>query len=188
MSNNFEGAYQATGHLLGLGHRRVACISNLTLASSVSERIRGYEQAMRDANLLPYAPVPLLGKSTLEADAAPPELTREELIFVDHMLGVRERPTGVFCVNDFIAIGVINHFLACGVRVPEEVAVVGFDDSPFAPLARVSLTSVAQSGAEIGKKAAEALFDQIAGQPVVEPTLLLPTRLVVRRSSGEPVY
>ena len=183
MSENYQGAYLATKHLLDLGHQRVACISNLTPATSVSERIRGYEQAMRDANLLPYAPIPLLGKSTLEADSTPPVLSAEELKFVEHMLGVQKRPTGIFCINDFIAIGVMRYFLSKGVRIPEDIAIVGFDDSPFASFAPVPLTTVAQFGAEIGRQAAEVLFAMLSGKPFAEETILLPTRLVVRSST-----
>jgi DNA-binding LacI/PurR family transcriptional regulator len=185
MADHYGGAYQATKHLLALGHRRVVCIHNLTLATSVSERVRGYEQAMRDANLLPYAPVPVLGKSTLEADVAPPVLSEAELALVEHMLGVAEIPTAVFCINDFIAIGVMRYFLGRGMRIPDDMAVVGFDDSPFAPFAPVPLTSVAQSGYEIGNKAAEVLFGLLANPQAEVGTVFVPTKLVIRKSSGE---
>jgi GntR family transcriptional regulator of arabinose operon len=184
MADHYGGAYQATKHLLELGHRRIVCINNLTLATSVSERVRGYEQAMRDANLLPYAPVPVLGKSTLEADAAPPIISEGELALVEHMLGVKEKPTAIFCINDFIAIGVMRHCLEKGLRIPEDMAVVGFDDSPFAPFTQVPLTTVAQSGFEIGRKAAEVLFGLLSSPQTAARTVCVPTRLVIRKSSG----
>jgi DNA-binding LacI/PurR family transcriptional regulator len=184
MADHYGGAYQATQHLLDLGHRRVVCIHSLTLATSVSERVRGYEQAMRDANLLPYAPVPVLGKSTLEADLTPPMLGEAELALVEHMLGVKEPPTAVFCINDFAAIGVSRYFLGKGLRIPEDIAVVGFDDSPFAPFAPVPLTSIAQSGYEIGQKAAEVLFELLSDPQTPVGTVFVPTKLVIRKSSG----
>jgi DNA-binding LacI/PurR family transcriptional regulator len=184
-ADNFGGAYSAVRHLHDLGHRRIACVTNSSTLTSVLERVRGYEQAMRDANLLPYAAVPLLGASTLMADATPPELEPGELMLVEHMLGVAEPPTAVFCINDFAAIGVMRRLLALGVAVPGGIAVAGFDNSLFAPYAPVPLTSVAQPAVEIGAKAAQEVVAVIQGGVSPDEVICLPTRLVVRESTAE---
>lgn len=186
LADNFGGAYAAVQHLLQLGHQRITCIINTISLSSVEQRFRGYEQAMRDANLLPYAPIPLLGASTILADTSPPVLSPAELRWVDHMLQVKERPTALFCINDFAAIGVMRHLLELGISIPDEMAVAGFDNSPFAPFAPVPLTSVAQPGAEIGARAAETLLAAVAGHPIHPATILLPTHLVIRSSTVQP--
>jgi LacI family transcriptional regulator len=164
-ADNFTGAYAAVRHLLDLDHRRIACISNSTVLTSVLERVKGYEQAIRDANLLPYAAVPLLGPSSLLADETPLDIGADEFRLVEHMLHVDERPTALFCINDFAAIGVMRNLIAMGIRIPADLAVVGFDNSPFAPYAPVPLTSVAQPAAEIGAQAAQAVVAAIQGGP-----------------------
>jgi LacI family transcriptional regulator len=183
-ADNFAGAYSAVRHLLDLGHRRIACISNSTVLTSVLERVKGYEQAMRDANLLPFAAVPLLGSSSLLADAMPLDIGADEFRLVEHMLHVDGRPTALFCINDFAAIGVMRHLVAMGIRIPAGMAVAGFDNSPFALYAPVPLTSVAQPAVEIGAQAAQAVVAAIQGGAGADEVICLPTRLVIRASTA----
>ncbi|HEX6290081.1 MAG TPA: GntR family transcriptional regulator [Herpetosiphonaceae bacterium] len=185
LADNIGGAYRAVEHLLAQGHSRIACISLPERPSSIEERIRGYEQALRDAGILPLAAVALaLGKHA--AGDSVPRYTAEELAPIDQLLAVRERPTALFCVNDFIALGVMQHVLARGLRVPQDLAIVGFDDIALAPYMPVPLTTVAQPKYEIGARAAQLLLDQIAGVAPADREIVLPTDLVVRASTGLP--
>lgn len=187
MADHFQGARDGVKHLLDLGHQRIACITHPVPASSVQERVRGYEQAMRAAGLLPYAAVSVLGLGAKTEQNTPPFYTADEMKLVDHMLGVRERPTAVFCVNDYLAIGVMRHVLAKGIRVPDDLAIVGFDNNPFAELAPVPLTTSAQPATEIGMKAVEVLLQYVDGKPVSDEPIRLPTQLIVRASSARQI-
>ena len=185
IADNYNGAYEAVTYLQSLGHRRIGCISQQpsALVSSAVERMQGYEQAMRDADLLPLATI-MAGVGSRTAGNVLPTISSEEMKFVDHMLKIPDRPTAVFCINDFVALSVLRHALSLGVRVPEDLAIVGFDDIPFAQLASVPLTTVAQPKLKIGMKAAELLLAQIAGTPLQKQTYRLPTQLVERESTG----
>lgn len=187
LADNFNGAYQAIRHLLDLGHRRIACITHPDLASSVSERIRGYEQAIRDAGLLPYAAVPMLSVGSRQDVDSPVVFSREDGRWVEHMFSVQDPPSAVFCINDYLAISVMRLALGHGLRVPEDLSIVGFDNNPFSQLAPVALTTIAQPTSEIGAKAVEVLLEKIEGTCCTEETLYLPTSLIARASTQPPV-
>jgi LacI family transcriptional regulator len=112
MADHRQSAYQGVKYLLSLGHRRIACISHPSESSSVTERIAGYEQAMREARLLPLATISLLGIGTVVADNVPPVFSDAELVYVDQMLDAFDRPTAVFCINDYVAIRVSQFILS----------------------------------------------------------------------------
>ena len=184
LSDNFNAAYQGVQYLLNQGHSRIACVSHLSDASSVIERIRGYQQAMRDAGRLPYATIKLLDCGAYPPGEIP-EYAAEELIEIDHALSVPERPTAVFCINDYIAIGVMRLALSKGLCVPKDLSVLGFDNSVFAQLAPVPLSSIEQQEVEIGARACEMLLDKIANPDAAPQKILLPTRLILRASTAK---
>ena len=184
MPDHYNGAYQAVKYLLDLGHRRIACVTNSDLASSVAERIRGYDQAMRDAGLLPYAAVPMLSTGSRVDTGSPIIFSLEDERWVEHMLSVKDPPSAVFCINDYVAISVMHLAIARGLRVPEDLAIVGFDNNPFSQLAPVPLTTIAQPTSEVGVKSVEVLLEIIEGIRMGEETIYLPTSLVVRSSTS----
>ncbi len=184
MADHFGGAYTAVKHLLSLGHRKIVAVTHPSRATSVSERLRGYEQAMRDAGLLPFLPIPILDEGK-NPPGALPVYTPGEMKWVDHMLSIPDRPTAAFCVNDNVAVGVMRLALSKGLRIPEDLALVGFDNSQFTQLTPVPLTSIEQNADEMGAKAAELLLRKIANPLEKDQKILLPTRLVVRRSTDK---
>lgn len=183
VADNVGGAYRAVEHLVTLGHRRIACISLPDQPSSVADRVRGYQQALRDAALLPLATV-VLPISTHSADESIPSYSAAELAPVEHLLSAQDAPTALFCVNDFIALGVMQYVLARGLRVPADIAIAGFDDIVLAPFMPVPLTTVAQPKYEIGARAAQLLLDRISGAAQPSSEIVVPTNLVVRASTG----
>jgi GntR family transcriptional regulator, arabinose operon transcriptional repressor len=183
MADHYQGAYLAVKHLIDLGHRKIVVVSHTSQASSVSERIRGYEQAMRDANLLPYSPVIVLDTEDHPVGQYPPIYSLDELRWIEHMLSVSDRPDAVFCVNDYTAINVMRLILSKGLRIPEDIALVSFDNSEFAQLTPVPLSSVEQNAVEMGARAAELLLRRIANPLEKDQKVLLPTRLIVREST-----
>lgn len=182
LSDNSGGAYRAVEHLLSLGHRRIACVSSADQPSSVVDRIHGYQQALRDAGILPLATVTIAPGGPSSAEV--PAYSVAALAPIDLVLGVSEPPTALFCVNDFLALGVMQHALARGLRVPRDLAIVGFDDIALAPYMPVPLTTVAQPKYELGVRAAQTLIDQIAGAAQAGRDIVLPTNLVIRSSTS----
>jgi LacI family transcriptional regulator len=104
------------------------------------------------------------------------------------ILGISPRPTAVFCANDLLALGVLQAMVAAGVRVPGEMAIVGYDDIEFAAAAAVPLTSVRQPAAKLGQTAAELLIAETAGhdEPHVHENVVYRPELVVRDSTRVP--
>jgi GntR family transcriptional regulator of arabinose operon len=181
--DNYGGAYRAVNHLLALGHRRIACVSHDGTISSVAERVRGYEQALRDAGLEPL-PLTILPWRDPLPDGQPPDYSVQDMAPVGRLLRASPAPTALFCINDFFALGTLRYILRSGRRIPEDVAIVGFDDIPLAALTPVPLTTVAQPKFEIGSRAALLLLDHISGKETAPRSVVLPTALVVRASSA----
>lgn len=173
--DNRAGAQGAVEHLLGLGHRRIACITNAPLHyTAAAERLQGYIDAM-DAAGLGHDPA-LRVEGAFEAGsghAAMAALLREV------------QPTAVFVASDVVAIGALRGLRDAGLRVPADVSVVGFDDIPIAAHVDPPLTTIHLPAGALGETAGRLLLDRIAGRPV-PPRTLLPTDLIVRDSSGRP--
>lgn len=184
LADNYGGAYAAVEHLIGLGHRRIACVTHEGQISSVDDRVTGYACAMRAAGLAYMAPVALQWREP-SREGQPPDYSDQDMAPINRLMHGTQAPTAVFCINDFIALGLLRHFHRRGLRVPEQVAVVGFDDIPLAPFIPVPLTTVAQPKFEIGVEAVRLLLDQITGQATASRSVVLPTALAVRASSGK---
>jgi DNA-binding LacI/PurR family transcriptional regulator len=183
--DNRGGAYRAVAHLIAQGHRRIGCVTHAGQVSSVEDRLQGYEQALLDARLAPLPPAVLEWREPGPA-GQPADYYHQDMTPVDRLVQAPEPATALFCINDFIALGVMRHVLGRGLRIPEQVAMVGFDDIPLAPFMPVPLTTVAQPKFEIGVQAALLLLDRISGKTEATPAVTLPTALVVRASSAAP--
>ncbi|MGY1704559.1 LacI family DNA-binding transcriptional regulator [Geodermatophilus sp. SYSU D00697] len=167
------GGRLAAGHLLECGHRRIAFVGGHSGLPQVQERHSGVAAAVGAA---PDAELTVLSPGELTV-AGGREAAAEVLA-----LPAADRPTAVVCANDLLALGVLQEMVRAGVRVPDEFAIVGYDDIEFAAAAAVPLTSVRKPRQLLGRRAAELLLDEArAGhrheQPVFEP------ELVVRESS-----
>ena len=174
-ADNVGGARAATQHLIDLGHRRIAHVRGRSDLVSAQLREQGYREALLAAGI-PFDPelVRVGGYRAVETtDAARELLTRPE------------RPTAVFAANDLSAIRVIEIARELGLRVPEDLSVVGFDNVPEASNAVPALTTVAQPLHQMGAEAVRLLLGLLAGG-TSEEHLLLPATLVVRASSAPP--
>ncbi|HLW02344.1 MAG TPA: LacI family DNA-binding transcriptional regulator [Ktedonobacterales bacterium] len=152
-TDNRYGAYLAVKHLLGLGHRRIGHIRGLYACSE--ERYQGYCDALREAGI---APDPAL---VLQGDFAPASGQACARAF----FAMPERPTALFVGNDQMAYGVLAVAQQLGVRIPDEVAVVGFDDIPLSAYIRPALTTVHQPFFEMGQRAARLLLSLVESAP-----------------------
>lgn len=181
--DNCGGARKAVEHLVQLGHRQIGCITHKGRISSVEERVKGYDEAMRAAGLLPLAPI-YLDWHGPTSQGLPPSFNPEEMTPIDQLLQSPARPTALFCVNDFTAGAVMQHILLRGFQIPKDVSLVGFDDIPLAPFLPVPLTTISQPRFEIGQQAADLLIHQVLSGLNEQDRVILPTELVVRDSSG----
>jgi LacI family transcriptional regulator len=165
----------AMGHLLDQGRERILCIAGRTNWLISAERLKGYHQALEERGL-PYEPeLVLTGDFTVRAG-------REA---VAQALGSGIPFDGVMAFNDYTAVGAIQVLQEEGIRIPEDVAVVGCDDIPLASLVRPGLTSVSFPQRDFGVAAMQAVLDMLAGRDV-EPVTRFDYHLAVRDSSTGP--
>jgi DNA-binding LacI/PurR family transcriptional regulator len=170
--DNRGAARRITGHLLRLGHRRIATITGAPIAVAAQDRLHGYGDALETYG------VPL----------------REQLIFegdfteTSGQLGMRSllehEPDAVFAASDRMAAGALNEIRASGLRVPEDIALVGFDDIPRAAEMDPQLTTIRQPVKRMGEAAIEMLLGLIDDPKGPPRRVVIPTELVVRASCG----
>lgn len=187
-SNNHRGGLQAVHHLLELGHTRIAflCTPHLDLWP-IAERHRAYEDAMRSAGLEPLEPIIIGSREEFKVYAEHLSyLTayRDEIEAVAQLLAAADRPTAIFAMNDLMAFIIIRAAAIAGVRVPEELSIVGFDNLALAEHVNPPLTTISQDPMGIGKEAARRLLAVIEGEPAQDIWTLLPTHLVTRSSTA----
>jgi LacI family transcriptional regulator len=171
-----SGADQAMRHLLELGHRRIAQITGPRGWLATEDRRRGYRAALAAAGVLP--------DPALEVRAEPEIAPGREA--ANHLLDLPEPPTAIFAFNDNIAIGALQAARARGLRVPDDLSVVGFDDVEHATIVTPTLTTVRQPLAEMGRTAVSLLTRLLENQRFETLHVELATRLVVRESTAPP--
>mgnify|MGYP006300208259 CR=1 FL=1 len=170
------GAYDLVMHLLNLGHRRIGLLGGSPTVSTAQDRLRGYRRALQQAGIPVDEDLILHRDYTQEAG----------YVMTQAILALPERPTALFAVNNFIAIGAVRALREANVRIPEDMALVGFDDLPLALMVEPFLTVAAQPAYEMGAKATALLLERINAEetPDTHSEMVLPTELIVRRSSG----
>lgn len=152
--DNFTASQKAVKHLLALGHRRIGLISCDNDYLSTIHREEGYRQALLDAGIKPEDELARDGDYSFKSG----------LRAASRLLLLTERPTSVFCISDIMAIGAIRAAGERGLRVPEDFAVVGFDNISFASMCDPMLTTVSQPKYDLGCTAMELLLKQIRGE------------------------
>ena len=173
-ATNWAGGYAATRHLLDLGHRRIGLIAGPPRLLCSRARSDGYRSALEEAG------VPATADLVVEGDFS------HESGFEQggRLLGRPDPPTAVFAASDQMALGLYEALRKRGLRVPDDVSVVGFDDLPVARWASPPLTTVRQPLAEMGALAARTALRLVRGETLATPRLELATELVVRDSSA----
>jgi len=169
-----NGIRQAVDHVVSLGHRRVAFISGPLALHSARTRRDAFLQGLRQHGITPDKKLIREGTHTAEGGQHATEA----------LLRAQRRPTAIVCSNDWTAIGALHAIDAAGLRVPEDISLVGFDDTPIASYSRPPLTTVRMSAAEIGASACQALFNLIEDKKHEGALLRIPTELVVRGSTA----
>ena len=175
--DNVAGARQLTAHLLSLGHQRIALVNGSLAVSTARDRLLGYQEALQAVGIQPDL-VRIVGNSYKRESGR--DAARELLLLPDE-----QRPTAIVATNNFLAVGVIEALRESSVRVPEDMAVVCFDDIELASALDPFLTVVAQPARTFGTLAAQFLIDRLRGEEDLAPRrVVLPPELTVRMSCG----
>jgi len=173
-TDNRAGAYRVVNHLAALGHRRIAFISNAPLFySGTQDRFAGYRQALAEHD------IPLQEELIRTAAFLP----HSAYAAMSELLALQKPPTAVFAASDVVALGAMSAIHAAHLRIPEDMAVVGFDDIFLAAHACPPLTTVRVPAYGLGWTSAEVLINLIKGEEEVS-SVILETELVIRESCG----
>ncbi len=176
VTNNEAAGRAAAGLLVELGHRRIGHIAGPAHISSARGRLAGYTQALQDGglpvdpNLIVYAPFTTEGGYRAALD----------------LLNRDDRPSAIFSANDMQAVGVMKAARELGIRLPDELALVGGDDIELAEFLEVPLTTFHQPAFEIGSRGAELLLSRLVGDAKEPQQIVMTPQLIVRQSSGGP--
>ncbi len=174
MSDNVEGAAAAVRHLYGLGHRRIATITGMVDSRPGADRLRGYRAAVQESGLAYRDDYVAYGDFYAESG-------REA---TERLLALAEPPTAIFAAADMMAIGAIRAAAQAGLRVPEDLSIIGFDDIQLATHVNPPLTTMRQDKLGLGAAAGDALVARVAGDPDRPALRTLGVELVVRGSTA----
>lgn len=178
VANNFKGAYEATEYLLSQGYKRIAAIANSEFLSITTERLDGYRQALDKYGI---KEIPALVKHCFYGGLVASEIQEA----VGKLLSLKQRPDAIITMSDKLTTGCLKTLNANGVKVPEDMALVGFSNSDLVELLCPPLTVVCQPAMEMGQAATELLLQLIESKhPVTEfENRVLPPHLIIGKSS-----
>ena len=175
-ADNEEGALNATRHLIEMGHKRLAMIVGPLRLTNARERLNGFTRAMKEAKI-PLRPE-YVQETTFEMQGG----YSKALL----LLRLIPRPTAIFAGNDLIALGALRAIRESNLRCPEDVSIIGFDDLDIAEVTHPALSSVSQSGYQLGTTAAHILIERIHGDKSPAKHIVLKTKLSLRNSVAAP--
>lgn len=171
---NAQGAAAATAHLISLGHRRIGVVTDSPEIHSTAQRLRGYRSALRAAGLAVDESLISYGASTQEGGYGA----------ALRLLGRADRPHAVFTTSNFMTVGAVRALHELGLKMPDDAALVAFDDQEWMTLVEPNITVVAQPVVEIGETAGQLLLARLAGGSEPPRRVRLATELIVRASCG----
>jgi LacI family transcriptional regulator, galactose operon repressor len=175
MSDNIAAAADAVRHLADLGHRRIATITGLLGTCPGRDRLRGYREEVQRLGLAYRDDYVFYGDYYVESGTEG----------MRRLLALPEPPTAVFCASDLMAVGAMGVLADAGLRVPQDMAVVGFDDVWVAAHTQPPLTTLRQDKQGLGAAAAELLLERLEGDGDAQAAVTLPVELVVRGSTQD---
>lgn len=176
LAANIEGARSAVTHLIGLGHRHIGFIGLPLTRTPGKERHAGYLRALREHNL-PVTP------DFIRISDAKQQGGHDS---ARDLLASQPGITALFVANNLMTLGALDAIRARGLRIPDELSIIGFDDMPWASLLQPPLTAIAQPTYELGQRAAELLLARLNARDKPVTREHLPTTLVVRGSTSKP--
>jgi LacI family transcriptional regulator len=175
-ATNRQGAYEATRYLIELGHRRIGFLAGLPQLNSAVERLEGYRSALSDYGLT------FREEYITRADFMMPQGCEA----ARRLLDLDDSPTAIFAANDLSALGAIEAIRARGLKIPEDISVIGFDDIPQAAVTFPKLTTVRQPLNQMGREAVKVLLEHLENPAMDIRRIVLETRLIIRDSCDSP--
>jgi LacI family transcriptional regulator len=175
-ATNWQGAYNATEYLIKLGHIRIGFISGSMDLGAAVDRLDGYTSAIR-AHHVTEDPRLIYHGTFFQP---------EGFAGASALMDLQDPPTAIFASNDVMAMGAMDAVRNRGLRVPEDVSILGFDDIPQAEVVRPALTTVRQPLRDMGAFAAQMLIDRLKNPEKQMTRIELPTELIVRASTSSP--
>jgi len=176
--DSLDGAYKLTKYLVSLGHRQIAIMSGAVGVSTADDRVAGYRKALEEDGIAISDRYILRGEFTPDSGYS----------MTEQAINLPLRPTALIAANNFITIGAMKALQEAEMEVPEDMALAGFDDLPPAIVTFPFFTVVSQPAYEMGTQAMQLLLKRLSAKEVVAfQEVILPTQLIVRRSSGPPV-
>jgi LacI family transcriptional regulator len=172
-ATNWQGAYNATEHLIKLGHTRIGFITGSMDLGAAGDRLKGYRSAL-GVHHIPEEPALIYEGDFVQPDGYSGATA---------LLGLANPPTAIFASNDVMAMGAMDAVRSRGLRVPEDISILGFDDIPQAAMVRPALTTVRQPLEHMGRLATQMLIDQLKNPEKELGRIELPTELIVRDSA-----
>lgn len=171
--DNLTAAFNAVNYLQELGHKRIGCIAGPEEMPLCHYRLQGYVQALRRTGAIVDPHYIARGDFTFEAGGQA----------LEKLLSLPEPPTAVFCHSDVMALGALSYAKRHGLRVPQDLSIIGFDNISLSEFCDPPLSTVAQPRYDIGREAMLLLLDQLHGQSVSSGSRLLDCELIVRGST-----
>jgi len=172
--DNQEATFEATKYLLELEHKRVGFVNGLRKIKLFAKRLEGYKRALGESGLEFDENLVVEGERVSE--------TAESAI--NQFLSQKKHPTAIFAMGDLLAITILRGIQMHGLKIPEDVSIIGFDNIPLASLTNPSLTTVNQPAYEMGRQAMKLLIDRIEGKDSIKRKIILDTELVIRESTA----
>jgi DNA-binding LacI/PurR family transcriptional regulator len=172
--NNIDGVHTAVNHLVDQGHQRIGFIAGLSKISTAYERQMGYERAMQSYGFT-ILPEWIQQGNFRRAGGYQAMM---------NILKLEDRPTALISANNLMTLGALQAIYECGVKIPSEIALVGYDDMAWASSLNPPLTVIAQPTMELGRVAAQLLLDRIQDSTRPFRHIMLDTQLIVRASTG----
>lgn len=176
ISDNYQGSFEAITHLIQNNHRAIACIQGRLNSSVNNERVRGYKDALTKYDL-PIDEKLIVGDSFGE---------RNGYISAKLLLNRHPRPSAIFACSNLISLGAMRAIIEEGLKIPDDISMISFDDQPYSEYLATPMTTVAQQTKEMGQIIFKLLMGQIDhGSPGRTEGVVLPTKLILRRSVKE---
>jgi LacI family transcriptional regulator len=172
--DDFAGAFKVTQHLIDQGYKRIGHLAGPQNLTTYLDRKNGYIDALRK-NGIAYDES-LIIVNTLTIDEGVPA--------VQQLMSLPKPPDAIFCGNDTTALSVMIYLRDKGIRIPEDVGIVGFSNEPFSKVVSPAISTIAQPGFAMGQKAAELIIRKIENKERTYQTIVLPTELIIRESSS----
>lgn len=171
--DDFDGGFRVTQHLIDQGYKRIGHLAGPQNLMTYQQRKSGYIEALKKNNISFDESLVLVNTLT----------SLDGVTAVEKLMGLPNPPDAIFCGNDTTALSAMIYLRDKGIRIPQDIGIVGFSNEPFSKVVSPSISTIAQPGFEMGQKAAELIIRKIENKEKSYHTIVLPTELIIRESS-----